>query len=119
MAATQWYSTTLRTVHQPTITNERTNARTHERTRARSLSDTRFTRELCNEVIFNVADADNDEMLSFEEFLLGACVMCTLTRDQVGASLYTAAATFTTRPSPRPPPPSVAAAQQPPRSYTR
>lgn len=40
-------------------------------------------RNLCNKVVFDIADSDQNNTLSFDEFVLGVCVVCTLTRDQL------------------------------------
>lgn len=33
--------------------------------------------------MFDIADSDQNNTLSFDEFVLGVCVVCTLTRDQL------------------------------------
>ena len=47
------------------------------------LTDTPFTRQLCNAVVFDIADSDQNNTLTFDEFMLGVAVVCTLTRDQL------------------------------------
>lgn len=47
------------------------------------LTDTPFTRQLCNNIVFEIADSDQNNSLTFDEFTLGVCIVCTLTRDQL------------------------------------
>ena len=47
------------------------------------IEDTPFTRQLCNYVVFSIADSDQNNTLTFDEFVLGVAVVCTLTRDQL------------------------------------
>jgi len=47
------------------------------------LIDTPFTRQLCNSIVFEIADSDQNNSLTFDEFCLGVCIVCTLTRDQL------------------------------------
>ena len=45
--------------------------------------DTPFVRVLIDRMIFDWADLNTDNQLSFEEFVLAACVVCTFTRSQI------------------------------------
>ena len=45
--------------------------------------DTPFVRVLIDRMIFDWADLNTDDQLSFEEFVLAACVVCTFTRSQI------------------------------------
>jgi len=47
------------------------------------LKDTPFTRQLCQSVVFEIADSDENNNLTFDEFVLGVSIVCTLTRDQL------------------------------------
>ena len=33
--------------------------------------------------MFDIADSDGNSSLTFDEFMLGVCIVCTLTRDQL------------------------------------
>jgi len=55
----------------------------HEFFTCLDLADTPFTKQLCNAVVFDIADQDGNSTLTFDEFMIGVCIVCTLTRDQL------------------------------------